>query len=122
MGPFSPKMGDMKEDELWGEVPGMELSFGNVGDCKHQIIVQHLEYSKSRDSDSIDDVITQCAPDAQASPSHHDPLNPTLYYAHETKISMPPEDYHPEPTPSGSKILNSLRACMSGGERGESYL
>jgi hypothetical protein len=79
---------DMKEDEQWGEFPELKSSFDEFGDYKHQAIIQHLEYSKSRDGEFIDDVITQCVPDAQASPSHHGPDNPNIYDAHETEISM----------------------------------
>jgi hypothetical protein len=76
---------DFNEDDQWGEVPEMESSFDNVGDYKHHVIIQHLEYSQSQDGDFIDDVITQCVSDAQASP----------YDAHATEIGLPPEDSRP---------------------------
>jgi hypothetical protein len=69
----------------------LKSSFDEFGDYKHQVIVQSFQYSQSRDGDFIDGVITQHIPDAQDSPSHHVPYNPTLYDAHETEISMPPE-------------------------------
>jgi hypothetical protein len=87
----------------------LKSSFDEFGDYKHRVIVQHLEYSQSRDGDFIDDVITQCVPDVQASPSHHDPAKPTLYDAHETESSMPPEYSHPETTPSGTVYVP---ACL----------
>jgi hypothetical protein len=47
---------DFKDDQ-WGEVPEMESSFDNVGDYKHHVIVQHLEYFQRQDVDLLDDII-----------------------------------------------------------------
>jgi hypothetical protein len=71
---------DFKEDYQYGEVPEMESSFDNVGDYKHQVIVQHLEYCQRQDGNLLDDVIDQCVLDSQAT---QDNPKPTFFEAHE---------------------------------------
>jgi hypothetical protein len=64
---------DFKEDDNWGEGPEMESSFDNVGDYKHSVIVQHLEYFQRQDGDLLDDVIDQCVLDSQVSQGNPEP-------------------------------------------------
>jgi hypothetical protein len=42
---------DLREDEQWGEVPAIESSFDEIGDCKHHGIVQHLAYFQCHNGD-----------------------------------------------------------------------
>jgi hypothetical protein len=51
---------EFKEDEQLGEVPTIDYSFDEVGDYKHQVIVQHISYFQRQDGDLLDDVIDQC--------------------------------------------------------------
>jgi hypothetical protein len=48
---------EFKEDEQWGEVPDINTSFDEVGDYRHQVIVQNLAYFQRQDGDLLDDVI-----------------------------------------------------------------
>jgi hypothetical protein len=82
---------DFKEDAQWEEVPELDSSFNEVGDCKHRVIVQHLAYFQRQDDNLIDDVIDRVTwMDAQTSQVHHEPV---FYDAHETELTIP-EDTH----------------------------
>jgi hypothetical protein len=88
-----------------GEVPELESSFDEIGDCKHQLIVHHLAYFQQQDGELLDDVIDQCVLDAQTSQGHGDPDNPVFCDLRETERGLPPEDSLPEPTHSEQQIL-----------------
>jgi hypothetical protein len=60
MGPICPRSYDFKEDEQWGEVLEIELSFDEFGDYKHFVFAQHLAYFQRQDGNLFDDVIAQC--------------------------------------------------------------
>jgi hypothetical protein len=98
----------------------MESSFDEVGDYEHCIIVQHLAYSQLQDGNLFDDIFDQCIFDAQTT----EPLQEIVfYYADETELGLPPEDFLPLPAPPTPQILTkctpddyNLCAHMSGGE------
>jgi hypothetical protein len=80
----------------------MESSLDNIGDCKHHIIVKHLEYFQRQDGDLLDDVIDQCTLDSQVSQGNSEPI---FFDAHETELGMTSEGTHPEPTPSVPTVI-----------------
>jgi hypothetical protein len=65
---------NFKEDEQWGEVPGLDSSFDDYGDYKHRVVVQHLAYFHRQDGDILDDVLDQCVLDAHTSQVLHEPV------------------------------------------------
>jgi hypothetical protein len=78
-----------------GRNPRNRIIFDNVGDYKHHLIVQHLAYLQRQDGSLFDDNLDQCVFDAQVS----EPLQEIVFHdAHETELTLPPEDSHPEPT------------------------
>ena len=114
---------DFKEDEQGGEVHELGSSFDKIGDYKHLINVQNLQYVQCPDDELNDDIIDPCVLDPQTSQGPHDPDNHKLYDAKDKENGLPPEDSLPVPNPSGPKTLtkcvtagDNLRARMSGGE------
>jgi hypothetical protein len=93
---------NFKEDEQWGEVPGLDSSFDDYGDYKHRVVVQHLAYFHRQDGDLLDDVLDQSVLDAQTSQVLHEPV---FYDAHETEIAIP-KGIPLEPTPSGPTVVS----------------
>jgi hypothetical protein len=78
--PTASEIHDFKEDEEWGVVPELESSFDEVGDYKHQVIVQHLAYFHRQDGNTVEDSIVQCVLDSQTF------KEPIFYNAHQTNF------------------------------------
>jgi hypothetical protein len=111
---------DFKEDEQWGEIPKMALSFDEDSEYEHCIIDQHLAYFQRQGGNLFDDIFDQAVPDALDT----EPLQEIIFYdAHEPELGLPSGDSLPVLTPSEPKTLtkcaaddDNLRARMSGGE------
>ena len=89
-------------DDQWGDVPGIDTPFDDVGDYQHRVIVQHLSYFQRHTGDHLDDIIDQCVFDAQTS---SDMVEPQFYDAHETEVDDINDDTDPvESTPFIPKI------------------
>jgi hypothetical protein len=56
-----------KEDEKWVDFPDIDTPFDEMGDYKHQIIVQHLSFFQRHDGDHLEYIIDQCV----WTPKHH---------------------------------------------------
>jgi hypothetical protein len=76
---------EFKQEEQLGEVPTIDSFFDEVGDYKHQIIVQHMAYFQRQDGDLLDDVIDLCVFASQTSQTIDEPV---LYDACETELEL----------------------------------
>ena len=89
-------------DDQWGDVPGIDTPFDDVGDYQHRVIVQHLSYFERHNGDQLDDIIDQCVFAAQTSSNMPEPQ---FYDAHEIEVDETPGDILPlVPTPFIPKV------------------